>query len=388
MRLPSWPLVPRADDHSTLLTSAGMQPQMPFFLGREQPPAPADDDLAEVLPHARHRRGRARRPPPDVLRDARQLLVRPVLQGGRDRARDEFMSGAARSSTGRASGRPSMPATRSSASARTRRRDRPLGGGRHAARSASSALPRSGELLVGRRAGPVRPGLRDLLGLGRGVRLRRPDCAPACPRCDRFLEFWNLVFMEYELHADGTLTPLPKQNVDTGMGLERLSAIAPGRPEPLCVRNGRLPDDHGAGSRPRAALPGTRTSARRRRTVILADHGRGMTFLVGDGVMPSNEGRGYVLRRIIRRAVQQARAIGLADLWRMTDVVAEQMGPWYPELVEHRARIQQVVRAEEERFSETLERGLQAVRGGRGARATSRAATPSSLRRPTGSRSS
>ncbi len=91
---------------------------------------------------------------------------------------------------------------------------------------------------------------------------------------------------------------------------------------------------------------------------ILADHGRGMTFLVGDGVVPSNEGRGYVLRRIIRRAVQQAQSIGLADLWRITDIVSEQMAPWYPELVEHRERIREIVKAEEERFSQTLERGL------------------------------
>jgi alanyl-tRNA synthetase len=91
---------------------------------------------------------------------------------------------------------------------------------------------------------------------------------------------------------------------------------------------------------------------------ILADHGRGMTFLVGDGVMPSNEGRGYVLRRIIRRAVQQARTIGLSDLWRITDIVVEQMGTWYPELVENRALISETIKAEEERFSQTLERGL------------------------------
>jgi alanyl-tRNA synthetase len=91
---------------------------------------------------------------------------------------------------------------------------------------------------------------------------------------------------------------------------------------------------------------------------ILADHGRGMTFLVGDGVMPSNEGRGYVLRRVIRRAVQQARTIGLADLWRITDIVVDQMGDWYPELVENRALISDTIKAEEERFSQTLERGL------------------------------
>src|SRR5436190_639310 len=91
---------------------------------------------------------------------------------------------------------------------------------------------------------------------------------------------------------------------------------------------------------------------------ILADHGRGMTFLVGDGVTPSNEGRGYVLRRIIRRAVQQARTIGLSDLWRISDIVVEQMGPWYPELGENRSLIRETIKTEEERFSQTLERGL------------------------------
>ncbi|HSO02058.1 MAG TPA: alanine--tRNA ligase-related protein, partial [Gaiellaceae bacterium] len=91
---------------------------------------------------------------------------------------------------------------------------------------------------------------------------------------------------------------------------------------------------------------------------VLADHGRGMTFLVGDGVTPSNEGRGYVLRRIIRRAVHQARTIGLDDLWRLSDVVGEQMGQWYPELPASRERISDVLRAEEERFTETLARGM------------------------------
>ena len=91
---------------------------------------------------------------------------------------------------------------------------------------------------------------------------------------------------------------------------------------------------------------------------VLADHGRGMTFLVADGVTPSNEGRGYVLRRIIRRAVQQARTIGLDDLWRISDVVVDQMGAWFPELPENRERIQEVLRAEEERFTETLARGM------------------------------
>ena len=182
-----------------------------------------------------------------------------------------------------------------------------------------------------------------------------PTCAPACPRCDRFLEFWNLVFMSYELHPDGTLTPLPAQNVDTGMGLERLAAIVQD------VRSVYETDGYQAimdwvAHESGVAFGESDVATKAHR--VLADHGRGMTFLVGDGVTPSNEGRGYVLRRIIRRAVQQARTIGLEDLWRLSDVVVEQMGPWYPELPEHRERIRDVLRAEEERFTETLARGM------------------------------
>ena len=156
-----------------------------------------------------------------------------------------------------------------------------------------------------------------------------PDCAPACTRCARFLEFWNLVFMAYEQHADGTLTPLPKENIDTGLGLERGAAILQDVMSVYDTDGYRhimewIAAESGVayGDSPAA------TKAHR----ILADHGRGMTFLVGDGVTPSNEGRGYVLRRIIRRAVQQARRIGLEDVWRLPAVVVEQMGDAYPEL--------------------------------------------------------
>jgi alanyl-tRNA synthetase len=184
-----------------------------------------------------------------------------------------------------------------------------------------------------------------------------PTCAPACPRCDRFLEFWNLVFMEFEQHPDGKLTPLPKQNIDTGMGLERLAAIVQDVPN----RSVYETDGYQAIMDWVAAQSGVAfgdSDAATKAHRVLADHGRGMTFLVGDGVTPSNEGRGYVLRRIIRRAVQQARTIGLDELWGISDVVVEQMGPWFPELPENRARIRDVLRAEEERFTETLARGM------------------------------
>src|SRR5919108_31512 len=203
--------------------------------------------------------------------------------------------------------------------------------------------------------GPCGPDSEIYFDYGEEYGCGEAGCAPACPRCDRFLEFWNLVFMEYELHADRTLTPLPKQNVDTGMGVERLAAIMQG------VRSVYETDGYQAimtWIEQESGVAWDESEAATKAHRILADHGRGMTFLVGDGVIPSNEGRGYVLRRIIRRAVQQARKIGLDDLWRLSDVVVEQTSAWYPELEENRAQIREVLKAEEERFSETLARGL------------------------------
>src|SRR5918992_1349447 len=182
-----------------------------------------------------------------------------------------------------------------------------------------------------------------------------PDCAPACPRCDRFLEFWNLVFMEYELGGDGTVTPLPEQNIDTGLGLERGAAILQD------VRSVYETDGYQqimAWIAEQSGVAYGDSAAATKAHRILADHGRGMTFIVGDGVTPSNEGRGYVLRRIIRRAVIQAQRIGLEDVYRLPAVVVEQMGDAYPELGKRAEEIERIVRAEEERFEQTLERGM------------------------------
>jgi alanyl-tRNA synthetase len=161
--------------------------------------------------------------------------------------------------------------------------------------------------------------------------------------------------MEFDRHADGTLTPLPKQNIDTGMGLERGAMLLQIAESIFDTDGFRLimdwiASESGVGYHDSPAA----TKAHR----VISDHGRGMTFLVAEGVTPSNEGRGYVLRRLIRRAVVQARRIGLEDVYRVTGIVADQVGPWYPEVVEHRETVERVVRAEEERFRETLERGL------------------------------
>ena len=182
-----------------------------------------------------------------------------------------------------------------------------------------------------------------------------PDCGPNCERCERFIEFWNLVFMEFDLGADGSLTPLPKQNIDTGMGLERGAMLLQDAESIFDTDGFRLIMDwiereSGTAS---DSSP-TATKAHR----VITDHGRGMTFLAAEGVVPSNEGRGYVLRRLIRRAVVQARRIGLEDLYRLPAIVVEQVGPWYPEVVEHAGEVERVVRTEEERFRQTLERGL------------------------------
>jgi len=203
--------------------------------------------------------------------------------------------------------------------------------------------------------GPCGPDSEIYWDWGEEYGCGEPDCAPACTRCDRFLEFWNLVFMEYEQHADGTLTPLPKQNIDTGLGLERGAAILQDV-RTVYETDGyqRIMDWIASESGVAYGDSPAATKAHR----ILADHGRGMTFLVSDGVTPSNEGRGYVLRRIVRRAIQQAQRIGLHDVHRLSGVVAEQMSDAYPELGQHLDEIDRTLRLEEERFLETLERGL------------------------------
>ena len=352
-RLPSWPLIPRPGDHSTLLTSAGMQPQMPYFLGREPPPAPLTTTVQKCF----------RTPDIDeVGLDGHHLTFFEML--GNFSFGQYFKQGAIEYATEFIQERLKLPWDRIWATVHAGDPHLALGEDEVAIelwttvglpRERIVPLPSSENFWSVGGPGPCGPDSEIYFDWGEEYGCGEPGCAPACPRCDRFLEFWNLVFMEYELRADGTLTPLPQQNVDTGMGVERLAAIMQD------VRSVYETDGYQAimaWIEQESGVPWDADEAATKAHRVLADHGRGMTFLVGDGVIPSNEGRGYILRRIIRRAVQQARKIGLDDLWRLSDVVVEQTKAWYPELEENRRHIQDVLRAEEQRFSETLARGM------------------------------
>lgn len=170
---------------------------------------------------------------------------------------------------------------------------------------------------------------------------------------DRFIEIWNNVFMQFNRHADGRMEPLPKPSVDTGMGLERISAIL------QHVHSNYEIDTFQALIKAAAEVTGT-TDLDNKSLRVIADHIRSCSFLVADGVMPSNEGRGYVLRRIIRRAVRHGNQLGAKGVF-FSKIVAElarQMGDAYPELIEKQAIIEKVLRMEEEQFGKTLERGL------------------------------
>lgn len=177
---------------------------------------------------------------------------------------------------------------------------------------------------------------------------------------NRFMEIWNLVFMQFDRSSDGKVNPLPKPSVDTGMGLERLACVVQGVHSnydtdlftPLLDWMGNL------SGKKYGSSEDTDISLR-----VVADHIRASTFLIADGVLPSNEGRGYVLRRIMRRAIRHGRLLGITEpfFFKVAPVVIGQMGKDYPELPSHKKFIQEVIKAEEIRFLETVEKGMEII---------------------------
>ena len=177
---------------------------------------------------------------------------------------------------------------------------------------------------------------------------------------NRFIEIWNLVFTEWNRMEDGHLEPLPKKNIDTGAGLERITAVVQGKANnfetdllfPIIEEMGRISGvKYGEDPKKDFSLK------------VIADHSRAVTFLVNDGVIPSNEGRGYVLRRILRRAIRHGRLLGVNDLflYKIVDTIVELMKGSYPDLAENVKHIKKVIKIEEEKFSNTLDSGIQQV---------------------------
>jgi alanyl-tRNA synthetase len=208
--------------------------------------------------------------------------------------------------------------------------------------------------------GPCGPCSEIIFDQGEKVGCGKPDCRIGCD-CDRYLELWNLVFMQYNRDQEGKMTPLPRPSIDTGMGLERITAVMQG------VFSNYDTDHFQALIQTIAALAkindpeNQRTQASLR---VIADHARAIAFLIADGILPANDGRGYVLRRVMRRAARHARLLGFDKpvLYKVCERVAELMGNAYPELLEHKKYTAEVIINEEERFLQTLDNGLRLIR--------------------------
>ncbi len=355
-RIPSASLVPSSHDPSALLTVAGMHPLKPYFLGRETPPAPRlascqkcfrTVDIDNVGNTNRHLTffemlgnfsigdyfkaeaiAFAWELSLEVFGFSPQDIWVTVFEGdeqlglGPDEEAIELW---------RAAGVPSERIV---------------------------PCPRSENFW---QAGPTGPcGPCSELYVDRGAHIGEPGDLPGGEN-ERFLEYWNLVFMQYNQEPENTLAELPARNIDTGLGLNRMAAIMQGKRsvfdtdqfQPLIELGEQL-----SGKRYGEHFNTDRALR------ILADHSRAMTFLVADGVVPSNEERGYVLRRVMRRAIQQGRALEMAPgfLSRYAEVVRELMGSVYPELVEQREAIGKWLSSEEEGFGRTLEQGMGVLR--------------------------
>jgi len=349
--VPSASLVPSVHDPSVLLTTAGMQPFKPYFLGREQPPAPRLADVQKCFRTTDIE---------EVGNTARHLTFFEML--GNWSFGDYFKAESIPWGWELSTQGFGMDPERIWVTVFGGDEELGLGPDEEAIEIwQATGVPEERIVRLGRednfwQAGPTGPcGPCSELYLDRGPEFGAEGERPG-DDTDRFLEFWNHVFMSYDLAEDGTLTELPMKNIDTGMGLDRMAAILQDVPsvfETDHVRpliglaeelSGRRYDEGGAVTR-----------AMR----IVADHSRGAAFLIADGVVPSNEDRGYILRRIMRRAIQQGRTLGLEAPWlgRFAERAIELMGEAYPELVAERATIERWVGDEEESFGRTLERG-------------------------------
>jgi alanyl-tRNA synthetase len=351
--VPSASLVPSSHDPSVLLTTAGMQPFKPYFLGREKPPAPRLTDVQKCFRTTDIE---------EVGNTARHLTFFEMLGNWSfgDYFKAESISWGWELSTEGFG----MDPERIWVTVFGGDEELGLGPDQEAiALWGAIGVPDERIVQLGRednfwQGGPTGPcGPCSELYLDRGPEFGDDDERPGSDG-DRFLEFWNHVFMSYDLAEDGTLTELPTRNIDTGMGLDRMAAILQDVPSVYETDHVRPLIDLAEELTGHGYEEGQRVTRAMR---IVADHSRGAAFLIADGVVPSNEDRGYILRRIMRRAIQQGNTLGLEAPWlgRFAERTIELMGDAYPELVAERETIGRWVDDEEESFGRTLVRGTE-----------------------------
>ena len=351
-RLPSASLIPAEHDPSALFTIAGMHPLKPYFLGRERPPHLRVTTCQKTF----------RTVDIDIIgTTSRHLTFFEML--GNSSFGDYFKREAARYAWELSTQGFGFPAEKIWITVFAGDDELGLGPDEDAIEAwLDIGVPRERIVECERsenfwQAGPTGPcGPCSELYLDRGLEFGQADDLPGGEN-ERFLEYWNLVFMQFDQNPINTLTPLPAQNIDTGLGLNRLASILQDKPSvfetdqfaPLIALGEEL-----SGRRYGQDYPTDRALR------LLADHSRAMTFLIADGVVPSNEDRGYVLRRVMRRAIQQGRwlELGPGFLGRYADVVTELMGAEYRELVTEGELVRKWLESEEESFGRTLEQGL------------------------------
>ncbi len=343
LRVPSSSLIP--NDPTVLLTTAGMQQMIPYFLGRETPPALRLTSAQKCF----------RTTDIDIVGNERTLTFFEML--GNFSVGDYFKREAVAFAWEFLTQVVKLPAERLHPTVHPEDNEAPKWW------SVIAGIPDEGIVRLEDNwwgppgaSGPCGPDSEVYYDRGVEHGCGRADCKPGCD-CERFLEIWNLVFMEFYQDLDGTRTPLPKKNIDTGLGLERLSMILQGKESVFDTDSFRVIIDR------IASLANTTygkevkidTSLR-----VITDHTRALVFLAADGVLPSNEGRGYIFRRILRRAVRHGKLLGLVKpfLAEAADTVINLMRGHYVELGLQRDRIVEILSLEEKKFGQTLNAGM------------------------------
>ncbi len=344
LKMPSSSLVPR-NDPTVLLTTAGMQQMIPYFLGRETPPAVRLTTAQKCF----------RTTDIDKVGNQRTLTFFEML--GNFSVGDYFKREAITFAWEFLTQVVKLPPERLHPTVHPEDDEAPRYWS-EVAGFADEAIVRLEDNWWGPpgTSGPCGPDSEVYYDRGIEYGCGKSDCQPGCD-CERFLEIWNLVFMQYFQDFDGTRTPLAKRNIDTGLGLERLTMVLQGKESVFDIDLFRTIIDRFA------VLAHTSYGKDAKRDTslrVIADHGRALVFLAADGVLPSNEGRGYIFRRILRRAVRHGKLLGLDKpfLADAANTIITLMGDYYGELLTQRERIIEILSLEEQKFSQTLNTGL------------------------------